>query len=639
MAKLVSVSSHEVLTQLADPSSYATAAINLVWGGGMPNLPIHPPGMSWVAGLVARLGVPWRIVMELFYLGSCSLLAWVSAAVLGSRLTGLVLFALMAWHPWTFAAFDEFMSDPFVLVVQVALLASLMKILERPTARWRWKDFVLTGMFLFLWEWSRHEDPLVYACYLWFLFLVIVRVRWTESLNRQTVARFAMMLVLPLLMVFCLSTAVKAANQARFGIYAKAAIGAPGLMSLMRALYKIKPEQDIRYAPVTRQSLEAACRASPTLQRFEGLLLDPKAPSTMVGEQFTRVPGEFGPWLNWLLFGSMGYDFRRADALMLEAAAEINQALRDGRLPSRTAFFPLDPNYRLWLPDLLPCIGERFGQAFSFTLADPPWGITDSPHLAHLFDQAANRRRANMVSSQLMVEGSLQGRSDAVDNVAVMDENGTILGASRLVREDDGSRRFGLAVSAKKRPTGLEIQFNGGNRLIHATSLNASGEPDKGVTASEWKGGTAMPDHVGLDGGAFTPETNAPWRYHVDARWVESKQKLESERFEKWLARVYPYLLIIGLVIAGTLQMKGDGRDPGRLVTAGVCCLFLAGWMAARAILYGLVDANMAWKVSRYVRCISPLSAALLVNFAGLGGAVLGRIGRFGASNEQGSGG
>ena len=270
----------------------------------------------------------------------------------------------MTWHAWTLAGFGAFMCEPFVLVMLTALAAAMGGILAEPPALWRLRPFLAVGLLLFFRNWSRSEDPLVYASCFCFIAAAIVT-------NRLVLGKWSLpprslrLLAVPLILLFVMSQGVNSLDYLRYGVYAKSKMGSPGALALMKALYRIKPEREIRYAPVTRQSLTAACIASPTLARYRDKLLDLGIGAVIHGEQVTRVPGEFGPWLIWVVINRLPMDSRESDALRLKAAGEIDVALREGHLPERKVWFPLDPNYRLWLPDLLPRFKERLRQAVS----------------------------------------------------------------------------------------------------------------------------------------------------------------------------------------------------------------------------------------------------------------------------------
>src|SRR5205823_1057771 len=135
-----------------------------------------------------------------------------------------------------------------------------------------------------------------------------------------------------------------------------------GFTALMKALYRVKAEEALHYGPVTRQSLRAACEASPTLKPYQTLLLDTNAGSTIVGQTYMERRGEFGPTLNTLLLQNISAAPIKANSLMSQAAREIESALRAGRLPERWVLYPLDPNWHLWLPEVPMRFGRRIMQ-------------------------------------------------------------------------------------------------------------------------------------------------------------------------------------------------------------------------------------------------------------------------------------
>ena len=394
--KLWVVASSEVLAQDFDPLNYAYSTIAMVWGEA--GLPRNPGGFPFIAGLVSQFGVPWRLAVEMLFLSACGMLACVIAEVFLSRIIGSLVFCALAWHPWTFSGFANFMPVPIVLVLMITLIAIMFRFFNRFDTLWNWSAFVGMGLFMFLWQWSRNEDPLVYSCYVVFAILVI----WLSHNRSESTpwSRRVCYLVLPLCLVFVLGTGVKAINYAQFGVNAKSQIDMPGLMALMKVLYKVKTEKEIRYAPVTRQTLEAVCEVSPTLQKYKDTLLDPSNPNTLCGEKLTKLPGEFGPWLNWLLPDSLPGTPEEKDALMMMAAVEVSGALRSGRLTTQSAWFPLDPNWRLWLPDFLPCVANVLRQATSMQPWRPLAYGTENQDLMHVYDKAANRRMSEIRSSE-----------------------------------------------------------------------------------------------------------------------------------------------------------------------------------------------------------------------------------------------
>jgi hypothetical protein len=170
-----------------------------------------------------------------------------------------------------------------------------------------------------------------------------MRPGWTP----RAIPALAGRLALPAVLALCLAATVNWVNYKRTGVYAKCQLEAPGFTALMKALYRVKSDQAVRYGPVTRQSLHAACEASPTLKRFEPALLSPNSGSALVGQSYMDTPGEFGPTLNinrWSVPGEP------AKATPSDPAQPGDRAgPQAGRLPGRHPV-PVDPGWHLWLP-------------------------------------------------------------------------------------------------------------------------------------------------------------------------------------------------------------------------------------------------------------------------------------------------
>jgi hypothetical protein len=591
LAKLYVVSGDEIVAAEADSYSYALTANQLFSGHNSTRLPTHPAFLSIVAATVALLGVPWRFALEVFYLGACFFLAESIRALVKTRLIAGLTFGLTVWHPWTLGGFRNFMSDPLVPVLLMALLAVMVRVLTRPSDQWKWGSFFLIGILLFAWESSRHEGLLVYAGYGLFVGLVL----WVAKSSGGTfpTGRWPAVacLVLPLIMVFTLSGLVKWTQYCRYGVYAKSLIHSPGLTALMKALYRIKPDQDIRYAPVTRQSLEAACKVSPSLKPYATNLLDPQSVNTRIGEFYTKKPGEFGPWLNWLLPSSIPATTSTANQIMLEAAKEINQALQSGKLPSRPAFFPIDPNWHQWLPGLLPSFMSRMKEGFSMAPVDESPVTFHKPLLQKVFNEAASRRAANLYPRLLIGQGQVSAPPGAIDSIAITDQDGRLLGASLLFSNWwDNALTFDIEVPLEVRPVSYQLACFQGGRLRQVIPL----DPEAGFSTN-------------IPGSDFKVTGQA------SLAWIEPGARLRVQKCQVFCARYYPWVLFLSLLLtAGRIALATTWeRRQGLVVTAGG--MLVMGWIITRAALYALLDVNFSWKSARYMECVGPLCMIALV--------------------------
>jgi hypothetical protein len=601
-AKFWVIAGDEVVAQQADALGYAQRASVLVWGSSV--FSGHPVGFSLVTGLVAQFGVPWRLALEIFFMGMCFCLSRVVVQLAESRLAGLLLFAGMVWHPWTFSGFRDFMPDPITMVVLGTLLATGCSLLMKGAREWSWGAIVVLGLLLFVWESIRDEEPLLLASYGVFVVLAIVQAR--PDFGR--LGRFAGMLALPLVMMFGLETASKTMMYHRYGVYAKSGVNLPGLKALLKALYRVRPEQTLRYAPVTHQSLEAAIDTSPSLQPFKKDLLDTNAAATRYGMYSTKIPGEFGPYLYWLLLANVAENPPTANKTMLKAAAEIQTALDEGKLPKRHAWWPLDPNWRLWLPDLPRCFGIWFGKGTDMSPAGDPWGtIYHNPVFQHAFDVAANRRAANTYPLLFLGQGAVRGPAGIIDSVAIADSQGRWRTASVVYP----SNYWGNGQSFELRFPMDEPEQNFRLLFLHQGAVQFSAPV------------TLMPHEYPYGGFQLFNSTNAlnlslagedgTFSYDFQAGVTGSEPRTRRATCEEWLGRNYKRLLVLALGFVFFIVLR---LPVGQVKAATLCLIMATCWFTLRAAFYGVLVATMEFGQPRYMRCVSPLF--ILVLFLGV---------------------
>lgn len=516
----------------------------------------------------------------------------------------------MAWHPWTLTAFHDFWTYPFVLLLSVALLSIMFRILRQPSGQWSCPLLAAMGGILFFWEWTRMEDPLVYGTSA--LFAAIAWALSRQEADPASWRRRLALLALPIVMVFSLSTCVRIANYFEYGVYAKSRMTAPGLTALVKALYRIKPERNLRYAPVTRLSLQMACQASPTLRQFQTALLDPRAHDTRIGERMTRVPGEVGPWLDLLLIATMPSDSRDGNQTMLTAASEIDDAIRNGQLPGRHASYPLDPNWRMWLPDFVPSIVTCLRSASSFRRWESwEYEITGSPFVGNDLDEGANRRGVASGFPMLMVEGSVPSPQPCFDSVAVVDQRGELLAASPLITNFlDGGMVFNMRSPLPKESSGYNLVFyqNGKPKFSERCHTCAWWATNQFVTVSNTASMPGLSDKIDY---SYRLATAEPGKRSRLASWAP--RTVIFCKLISWSAAIATLLVVL----------FGEIWDNVRFRLALACLLLVAGWLLGRAVFYGFINATMSYPIDRYMLCASPLFVLILVLAAAVSAALL----------------
>jgi hypothetical protein len=453
VAKLVLSADEDVIARVYSSEQYAERTLH-VWSGDYT----APVGFPLVSNLLHELGIPYRTAIELVYVAACWFLARALLRTTGSLLLALVALGALALHPWPMGAFRYYYPDSLFGCAAIAALGCAIALLGRRRIRVGDPVLWLAALLLAFWDSTRLETPVLLAIQA--SWAVLLAFRPARLGLRQRLREAALVAAIPMAAVLATQTAIKWMNYRSAGVFALAVHTAPGLQALMGALYEVDSPDQSHYAPVTAASVRAACAASPTLAKYEAILLDPANPATVTGEQYTERPGEFGSWLNWLLIGSIkGTDPADTDRIMQRAADELAAAMREGRLAGRPAFYPLDPNLRIWLPHVPAKLAMLVRQLvrlpewqadsdFSSLAIDETAGRSADPRL---FDRAANRRATASHPRLISVRGAVFSRAGELEMVTLENADGRVLAASspqRLTAGEPANARASFDLTA-----------------------------------------------------------------------------------------------------------------------------------------------------------------------------------------------
>lgn len=588
--KLAWIAGDEIVAQRGDAFVYAAMTRNLAVGAGAP-LGTYRPGFPAVAATLMLAGVPYRLGLELAYLGASLLLAVALWRASGFAALGVFSGWAVALHPWSFDQFRYFLSEPPLLCSALICLCAVLWWDGGARGRGRWWIAGWAGTALAAWDLMRNETVLTVATYVswvaWLLFRHRLRWPWREGLA----------LALPLAMLAAVHLGARAVNSIASGTYTVSALEMPGYLALMKALHRIDTGEAGVDRPFSRASLVLACAASPTLARRCDEMLaysDREAPG---GE----LPGGVGWGLNFVVFNAAAEGtLAQRDRAMGRVAAEIEAALERGELRARGGVFPFGPDWQRWAPRLPQAIFARVRAMGSI----PGWSplhdfateyagrITAADRL--LFDAVASRRTHLTAPAVVAVTGVIAGA--AGDDVSVS------------IEEGEG----GEVARARLRPDGEVLRFD-----LKAT-LKTAGEPR--LVVEDQSGRRAS---YGIGGGAARAQPlargEAPWTLELEQ--VEAFRRgdlhLLPDRAKNAWARAYPFALALGTL--GLFFSARRRSDPVRWRAASASALLLVSSMLAlRAGFYGCVEVATGWRPDIYVQCFAPLLVVVL----GLGAAL-----------------
>jgi hypothetical protein len=623
--KLWSLSQEELVVRdyPADDPWYLRSAAGWYWSLPYEQRPLNrQPGYPlWIAA-AGTTGLPLRLSTEILFLAAAATFVLALARAGAPALLPAPLFALVAFHPFSYYVNGFPLVDSFYAPVLLLALAGMVLLLAKGT---RAGPVLLTGLALaVLWH-TRQENVLV----LLYLLLLGGCAAWVRSPAAPSVRAAAQqalpVVLLPGAIVLASSLAVRTANLLVFGSFAEYEFATPAFQAAYRALLRIEPEPPLPGIPVPREVRRRVYAVSPTFRLLEPDLDGPggrhwasftaTSPDPAVRGEISA--GNFG----WALTNAVKRSGRArtaadADALYRRIAAEIEAACDEGRLQCRRVpFGPLDPHlggYLTRLPSSLARVGGRLVWA-----GEPAERRRDHPlrpEYVALANDVTNRRAA-LVTETLRLGGWAAHPTDPVTTIRFVTPEGGVLAVTSGLRSrpdleryfrrrwgDDAARTpaaFDLDVplSRDRLPAG-EVQFNLASGATAALPLSRLRE-------------VALRRIVRIEEGpAAGLEYSFGEREGLEKR--PTPQDWLQDVVHRWYGRAAAGLALLALVTL-PLRLFG-GRRGSRLVDA--VTLLLVGVIAARVALFVVIDAS-SWDAAdnRFLFPVAPLlpCAALIV--------------------------
>lgn len=501
--KIFLIADQEVYARLFDDLGYASSVVDHYYGtdARLNWQFIRPLAFPLFGAVAMESGLPYRIWIELFFLGSA---AWLSLGVVratGRLWPGWLVYTTLAVHPWVLSGFSQFMTEPFFLSLCLLFIGLIVR--QSARAHWSWRDpegwllgLVMAAMML-----TRREGPWVFGLLGSFVALHL-GMRWLrERPGWPVLLRQGLLVFIPLLTYQAIMLLVSTANYAKWGIFATNEQEAPGFAGLLNTLYKIDTPDPSLWAPVTSRTLELAMAASPQFARLREGLFNDNNPHLRFGEQTTGRKGELGAWMWWRLYAALAETGiytspKEADAWMREVSAELRAAMRKGELPARrfATPFPIDPNLSIWLPELPRRTWDALARLHYHDPSPHRFTHQESgvPALHYpVFNRAANRRAHHLAAGSVAVKGIAYASSGRLDFIALETASGRVVASTSpcgpLYWRSGEIRRFtGLD------DTGFDVAF-------YLTYVPTNAEP---LFLSMWKDGVRL-QREPLVGGGF----------------------------------------------------------------------------------------------------------------------------------------
>jgi hypothetical protein len=440
-AKLILVADLEVFGQPFDELGYARSIIEHYYNCHPDAnwLFIRPLGFPLFGALCMETGIPYRVCIELFFLICTGFFCLSLLPLLRSPWIPLVCALALMVHPWVLTGFNQLLTEPFYLCLILLLLGLAIRLTVQD--RWRFNSPALWsfGCLMALMMLTRRESPWVFGILAVVLALRFYRNWRVEGLGFWRASLPLLWVLIPIGTYQGTLAVVSAINYQKWGIFATNEQEALGFSKLLDVLYRIEAPDPSIWAPVTRQTLEMAMQASPMMASLREGLENPHTSNMAFGEQSTGRKGELGAWMWWQLYSSVSVAGHygsplEANEWMLQAAAELETALEEGRLPERSFAtpFPVDPNISIWLPHLPRLFWDTLkrlhntGNTFVFREKEAQISAIERPY----FDRAANRRISHIADESVDVRGLAFAETGQLDFISIEDAEGVTVAAT-----------------------------------------------------------------------------------------------------------------------------------------------------------------------------------------------------------------
>ncbi len=596
--RMILVAKDEIVPIGDDSINYARQSVYYLSGGSFGGLPQQSPGLFYLAIVGANLGIPYKLLLD-----SLLVLVALGTSILVKRITrselcGLFSFTAIALNPWFMNQSQLFMSEPLTAVLLLATVVSCAQFLTVPFRRWNKRMAATSTLSMTAWALTRPEMPIVYGFWLLFVFAAGMchrrRLRGFWKFRTGNAKRWVLMLA-PLVISVMTIWAIKQIHQSHFGVAALSVGESPGLNRLLSALYSIPPEQKIRFAPVTFQSLTAACDACPTLNTLRNQLLSRSGGSYAACERNLKLPGEVGTWLNWQLVSSFGGSSRESNEKMMQAAEEIRLAQEQGRLGYRNAIFPIDPLVREWFTDLPNEFRNSLTlsffpnfQALSSLDRFSSRRVADSVDFG-FFDDGLLRRKGTAPEQFFRIHGQTDVSQSAFRSVRLLTSEKQLIAKSLIAKAAGNGWEFKFAVP----PDDWKGQLSDLTLVFHSNPDNEDSRAEVRIINDL---NHAM---FSIDPPTSSASPNVPqvWQISVSHPF---RGKLNRTQLKTWFRKNYWTMVGSMLCISFLLgAIRKSNRRRGQQIR---WILFLAiGLLLGRSLFYALVQTWLHWGLHRYV--------------------------------------
>lgn len=364
--KLIFIGNTNILALNAphDDYWYVHTAFNNIWGGEYNNMSfIHLQLYSVWLKVISVLGVPARLAIEAGWLIACG---YLSLAVYRMRVSGwliILLFSYLVFHPYSIGFFGRSLAETLLAVMSALVAAAGIELWNSRNENWRLRYRVAFLIYVLGFAVAYHvrKEGVVLLAPIALLGIVSLLDKkiWWSGVARKKIA--ISLIIAPVVATVLFGTILAGANYAKWGVWARYELAAPGYKRVLGALNSIDTGRTPYHVTVTHEMLDRAYQESPTFRELKPFMEGQAGRMWYtISNRHTGISAGIGNgWFYWALrdvAAAAGWhsDAQTADKKYLTTANELEVAFTTGRLKKRgfTVSSFIDPDIGKWVPEL-----------------------------------------------------------------------------------------------------------------------------------------------------------------------------------------------------------------------------------------------------------------------------------------------
>ncbi|MBP3609394.1 MAG: hypothetical protein J6J42_03540 [Lachnospiraceae bacterium] len=288
-----------------------------------------------------KIGMPYLTGIALNYFFACMLMIFVISKVYKNKIGLFFIYIILLFDPITMSlhAFQRVYRCSLTPAHIIILLACFFAMyIERKQSKKKMIAWaVLAGVSLGI-MWNTREDGIWVLPFVAGVIFVTVLKVFFEFKKKDRFIRIGIG-VLPLVVFLIMNNAIALTNYIHYGIYTTNELSDSAYSDFMKSIYSVRPNDDIDYVSVPRETMNRICEESPTLKSIQENINITLDAWEIHGKTTGDMEVEHGR-LFWALrdaVAASGYyaDAQKANNFYMTVSNEIEQAIEEGRLERR----------------------------------------------------------------------------------------------------------------------------------------------------------------------------------------------------------------------------------------------------------------------------------------------------------------